>query len=169
MGRRFRVEFTPDQLAYAHEVAGVCRAVWNTGLDQRRQYRQRRAWINYPQQCRELAEAKTDPELAWLREAPAHCLQQALMDLDKACRAHATWKVRFRSNWVGAVVPVPRRQAHAGAAAVQAVGASELAEVRPGAVPVDPIGMAPTRMRPIIRELVRIKGESLLSTDRRSQ
>ena len=98
VGRRFRVEFTPDQLAYAHEVAGVCRAVWNTGLDQRRQYRQRRAWINYPQQCRELAEAKTDPELAWLREAPAHCLQQALMDLDKACRAHGTWKVRFRSK-----------------------------------------------------------------------
>jgi len=100
VGRRFRVEFTPDQLAYAHEVAGVCRAVWNTGLDQRRQYRQRRAWINYPQQCRELAEAKTDPELAWLREAPAHCLQQALMDLDKACRAHDTWKVRFRSKAV---------------------------------------------------------------------
>ena len=41
-GRRFRVRFTPDQLAYADEVAGVCRAVWNTGLDQRREYRQRR-------------------------------------------------------------------------------------------------------------------------------
>ena len=51
-GRRFRVRLTPDQLAYAEQVAGDCRAVWNTGLDQRRQYRQRRAWINYPEQCR---------------------------------------------------------------------------------------------------------------------
>ena len=97
-GRRFRVRFTPDQLAYADEVAGVCRAVWNTGLDQRRQYRQRRAWINYPQQCRELAEAKTDPDFAWLAEAPGHCLQQTLKDLDKACRTHGTWKVKFRSK-----------------------------------------------------------------------
>ena len=27
VGHRFRVEFTPDQLAYAREVAGVCRAL----------------------------------------------------------------------------------------------------------------------------------------------
>ena len=163
------MDFTPDQLAYADEVAGVCRAVWNTGLDQRRQYRQRRAWINYPQQCRELAEAKTDPELAWLREAPA--LSPASADgpgQGVPGARHLEGPVPVES-WVRADVPVPRRQAHAGAAAVQAVGASELAEVRPGAVPVDPIGMAPTRMRPIIRELVRITGESLLSTDRRSQ
>jgi len=98
VGRRFRVRFTPDQLAYADEVAGVCRAVWNTGLDQRRQYRQRRAWINYQQQARELVEAKVDPEFAWLADAPAHCLQRALMDLDKACRTHGTWKVKFRSK-----------------------------------------------------------------------
>jgi len=97
-GRRFRVSFTRDQLAYADEVAGVCRAVWNTALDQRGQYRQRRAWINYPVQCRELAEAKTDPEFAWLKEVPAHCLQQTLKDLERACRAHGTSKVRFRSK-----------------------------------------------------------------------
>jgi putative transposase len=97
-GRRFRVRFTPDQVAYADEVSGVCRAVWNTGLDQRRQYRQRRAWINYPQQAKELAEAKADPEFGWLKEAPGHCLQQTLMDLDRACRAHGTWQVKFRSK-----------------------------------------------------------------------
>ena len=67
-GRRFRVRFTPDQQVYAEQVSGICRAVWNTGLDQRRQYRQRRAWINYPEQCRELADAKTDPIcLGWLK------------------------------------------------------------------------------------------------------
>jgi putative transposase len=97
-GRRYRVRFTPDQLAYADGVAGVCRAVWNTGLDQRRQYRERRAWINYYQQARELAETKLDPDFAWIADAPAHCLQQALMDLDKACRAHGTSKVKFRSK-----------------------------------------------------------------------
>ena len=98
VGRRFRVRFTPDQLAYADEVAGVCRAVWNTGLDQRRQYRERRAWINYPQQCHELAYAKLDPDFAWIKDVPGHCLQQTLRDLDKACRMHSTWKVKFRSK-----------------------------------------------------------------------
>jgi len=98
VGRRFRVKFTPDQLAYADEVAGVCRAVWNIGLDQRRQYRQRRAWISYPQQCRELADAKTDPEFLWLKESPGHCLQQTLKDLDQACRVHGPWNVKFRSK-----------------------------------------------------------------------
>jgi len=97
-GRRFRVRFTADQQVYAEQVSGICRAVWNTGLDQRRQYRQRRAWINYPEQCRELADAKTDPDLSWLAEAPGHCLQQTLKDLDKACRTHGTWKVKFRSK-----------------------------------------------------------------------
>ena len=97
-GRRFPVNLTSDQTLYAEQVAGVCRAVWNTGLDQRRQYRQGRAWINYYDQCREMAEAKTDPDLAWLAEAPGHCLQQTLKDLDLACRAHGTWKVKFRSK-----------------------------------------------------------------------
>jgi len=72
--------------------------VWNTGLEQRREYRLRRAWINYPQQCRELADAKTDPEFALLKEVPSHCLQQSLKDLDRACRAHGTWNVKFRSK-----------------------------------------------------------------------
>src|SRR5664279_502831 len=97
-GRRFRVRFTADQQVYAEQVSGICRAVWNTGLDQRRQYRKRRAWINYPEQCRELAHAKTDPDLSWLAEAPGHCLQQTLKDLDTACRTHGTWKVKFRSK-----------------------------------------------------------------------
>lgn len=70
----FRLRLSAEQLAFADRVAGVCRAVWNTGLDQRRQYRQRRAWINFAQQCRELADAKTDPGLAWLADAPGHCL-----------------------------------------------------------------------------------------------
>ncbi len=95
-GRRFRVEFTAEQAAFAERIAGVCRAVWNTGLEQRREYRRRGAWIDYRQQAGEMAEAKAEHQ--WLAEVPGHCLQQTLMDLDKACRAHGTSKVRWRSS-----------------------------------------------------------------------
>lgn len=95
-GRRYRIEFTPEQAAFAEQIGNACRAVWNTGLEQRREYRRRGAWMNYVPQARELAEAKT--EHPWLREVPGHCLQQTLMDLDRACREHGTFKVRWRSK-----------------------------------------------------------------------
>jgi len=38
-GRRFRVELTDSQLRLAQQTADGCRAVWNTGLEQRREYR----------------------------------------------------------------------------------------------------------------------------------
>jgi putative transposase len=94
--RRFRVEFTEQQTEFAERIAGACRAVWNTGLEQRREYRRRGAWMNYGPQAAELAEAKTDH--GWLAEVPGHCLQQTLMDLDKACRTHGTFRVRWRSS-----------------------------------------------------------------------
>jgi putative transposase len=95
-GRRFRVEFTEQQTQFAERIAGVCRAVWNTGLEQRREYRRRGAWMNYEPQAAELAAAKV--EHPWLAEVPGHCLQQTLMDLDKACREHGTFKVHWRSS-----------------------------------------------------------------------
>ena len=95
-GRRFRVELTEEQERLALQTADACRAVWNTGLEQRREYRRRGAWMNYEEQAHELVEAKT--EHAWLKEAPGHCLQQTLMDLDKACREHGTFRVRWRSS-----------------------------------------------------------------------
>ena len=52
--------------------------------------------MNYREQAGELAEAKA--EHRWLAEVPGHCLQQTLMDLDKACRAHGTFRVRWRSG-----------------------------------------------------------------------
>lgn len=94
-GRRFRVEFTRQQAEYAEQVGAACRAVWNTGLEQRREYRRRGGWMNYGPQAHELAQAK--PEHVWLKDVPGHCLQQTLMDLDKACRTHGTWRVRWRS------------------------------------------------------------------------
>jgi putative transposase len=95
-GRRFRVEFTDEQAEFAERIGGACRAVWNTGLEQRREYRRRGAWMNYGPQAHELAEAKS--EHPWLKQVPGHCLQQTLMDLDKACRAHGTFRVRWRSG-----------------------------------------------------------------------
>lgn len=37
-------------------------------------------------------------EHVWLKDVPGHCLQQTLMDLDKACREHGTFRVRWRSG-----------------------------------------------------------------------
>lgn len=95
-GRRFRVEFTDEQNEFAEQIGAVCRAVWNTALEQRREYRRRGAWMNYQSQAKELAEAKA--EHPWLAQVPGHCLQQTLMDLDKACREHGTLRVHWRSS-----------------------------------------------------------------------
>ena len=97
-GRRYLARLTPAQEVLVEQFAGTARTVWNTGLDQRRAYRQRRAWINYHQQVAELVEAKADPDLTWLADVPGHCLQQTLMDLDKACRTHGTFRVHWRAK-----------------------------------------------------------------------
>lgn len=95
IGRRYLLAFTPEQDEYAERVAAICRAVWNTALEQRREYRRRGAHIGYVEQARQMAEAKADEP--WLKEAPSHCPQQTLRDLDKACRTHGTFKVHWRS------------------------------------------------------------------------
>ncbi|MGW2721168.1 RNA-guided endonuclease InsQ/TnpB family protein [Streptomyces sp. NPDC001492] len=95
-GRRYRLSLTEDQGALCEEFGNICRAVWNTGLDQRRQYRHRGGWMNFAPQCAELADAKREHD--WLKAAPSHILQQALRDVDRACRRHGTFKVRWRSK-----------------------------------------------------------------------
>ncbi|GAA3132162.1 hypothetical protein GCM10017687_54930 [Streptomyces echinatus] len=79
-GRRYRLELTAEQAEQCEKFADVCRSVWNTGLEQRREYRRRGAWMNYAPQCKELAQAKCVHE--WLKAAPSHILQQTLKDLD---------------------------------------------------------------------------------------
>ncbi|MFI6266894.1 helix-turn-helix domain-containing protein [Micromonospora sp. NPDC051006] len=44
-GRRYLIAFTDEQAVYAEKVGAVCRAVWNTALEQRREYRRRGAFI----------------------------------------------------------------------------------------------------------------------------
>ncbi|MEV4375267.1 transposase [Streptosporangium sp. NPDC049644] len=95
-GRKYRLDFTPEQGEFAERIGGACRSVWNTALEQRRIYRWRGGWIGYHDQARQVAEAKDD--FPWLAEVPGHCLQQALIDLDQACAKHGTWKVRWKSK-----------------------------------------------------------------------
>lgn len=101
-GRRYRLALTQEQAARCQEFADVCRAVWNTALDQRRQYVDRYMrgrggeFCGYHLQARQLAEAKT--EETWLSSAPSHVLQQTLKDLDRACREKGTFKVKFRAK-----------------------------------------------------------------------
>jgi putative transposase len=97
-GRKYRLELDFGQQVFAERLGGICRAVWNTGLEQRRDYRRRGAWISYEEQCRQLAEAKKDPYCDWLADAPAQVIQQTLKDLDKACQTHGTWKVHWKSK-----------------------------------------------------------------------
>jgi len=91
-GRKYRLAFTPEQAEFAGTIGTICRSVWNTALEQRREYRRRGGWMNYVAQASELADAKTGHE--WLKAAPSHVLQQTLMDLDRACREHGTFTVR---------------------------------------------------------------------------
>ncbi|MFE6056017.1 RNA-guided endonuclease InsQ/TnpB family protein [Kitasatospora sp. NPDC056446] len=95
-GRRYRLELTAEQVVLCEAFGDICRAVWNTALEQRREYRRRGAWMNYVPQAAELVEAKR--EFPWLAVAPSHVLQQTLRDLDRACREHGTFKVRWRSK-----------------------------------------------------------------------
>jgi putative transposase len=97
-GRRYLLALTDEQLDRVEQFAAICRAVWNTALEQRREYRRRGAWINYNEQAGQLAEAKADRLCSWLGDAPSHILQQTLRDLERACKTHGTWKVRWRSK-----------------------------------------------------------------------
>src|SRR5690349_11964127 len=97
-GRRYLLALTRPQATYAEQVAGACRAVWNVGLEQRREYRRRGAWISYNEQARQMAEAKKDTYCEWLAKVPSQTLQQTLRDLDRACRKYGTWRVRWRSR-----------------------------------------------------------------------
>jgi putative transposase len=95
-GRKYRLELDPEQADYAESIGGICRAVWNTALEQRREYRRRGTYMNYEPQAGELAEAKREHE--WLHHAPSHVLQQTLKDLHKACRDHGTFNVHWRGK-----------------------------------------------------------------------
>lgn len=103
-GMRFRLNLTTEQAVQAGEIAGVCRTVWNTGLDLYRHYARAnvgkakidRIYLGYVQLARELARART--EIDWLAAGPSHTLQQTLRDLDQTVRKHGPWTTKFRAK-----------------------------------------------------------------------
>ena len=101
-GRRYRLELTEEQSRACQEFGDICRSVWNTALDQRRQYVDRYTrgregeFCGCHLQARQLAETKV--EETWLKAAPSHVLQQTLKDLDRACREKGTFEVKFRAK-----------------------------------------------------------------------
>ncbi|MFV2194588.1 helix-turn-helix domain-containing protein [Nocardiopsis sp. LOL_012] len=78
-GFRYRLSLTDEQAEQCQAYGHLCRAVWNTALDQRRQAVQRwqrgydQPCCGYHLQAAQLAEAKK--EETWLRAAPSHILQ----------------------------------------------------------------------------------------------
>lgn len=103
-GYKFRLYATAEQETMFGQYAGVCRLVYNLGLEQRRDWwRQFKAntgiAISYPSQARELTALRA--EFDWIAAVSIICQQQALRDLDKA----------FGNFFAGrADYPTPRKQ-----------------------------------------------------------
>src|SRR5258708_26783403 len=82
---RFRLEPTPKEEEGLRRIAGACRAVYNWGLERRKEhYAQYGKTLPYAAQNLELTELKHRPGLEWLKEADSQALQEALRDLDRA-------------------------------------------------------------------------------------
>ena len=83
-GHRFRLDLSGDQRILAAKTAGVCRLVYNLGLQQRstayRSAEKRKVYYNA--QAAELTALKE--AYPWVSEVPSQCLQQSLMNLEKA-------------------------------------------------------------------------------------
>lgn len=80
---RFKARPSRAQAAFFNRTAGTCRLLYNLALEQRqRAYRQRRKSLRYVEQAAELKALKA--EFPFFAEAPHHCLQATLRNLDGA-------------------------------------------------------------------------------------
>lgn len=79
---KMRLYPTLSQEHLFRRTVGLCRLVYNIGLEQRRCFARRGRSIGYAQQAGELADLKA--EFPFVGEAPHHCLQQALVNLEGA-------------------------------------------------------------------------------------
>jgi len=82
---KFRLKPSSEQVQKTHEYSGHCRFLWNKVLSmnlERLENKQKLIW--YHESCRWLTLWKKSEEYGFLKDAPAHCLQQKLKDLDKA-------------------------------------------------------------------------------------
>lgn len=84
---RFRLKPTPEQQAQFRLFAGQGRFVWNEALRlQKERLEAGRKLASYAEMCRWITDWKQDNEMAWLKEAPIHTLQQRLKDFNQAIR-----------------------------------------------------------------------------------
>jgi putative transposase len=82
---RHKLAPTPEQEALCRRIAGCCRLVFNAALEQRQVgYMATGRGISYKAQTAGLPEVKREPGFEFLAEAPAHCLQQAMADVQDA-------------------------------------------------------------------------------------
>jgi putative transposase len=80
-GFRFKLDPTPEQNALLRQFAGVCRLIYNLGLEQRATWG-RKHRIGYVSQAADLTRLRA--EFDWIRAVSVSCQQQALRDLDRA-------------------------------------------------------------------------------------
>jgi len=99
---RHKLALSPAQELLCRQIAGCCRLIYNAGLEQRKLgYAATGRGIGYTAHTYHLKEAKAAAGFAFLRDAPAHCLQQALRDLADAFERFFTGQNRY---------PQPRRR-----------------------------------------------------------
>ncbi len=83
----FKFELMPDgeQERNMSKIAGSCRFVYNKALSlQKENHEAGNKFIRYESIAKQLTAWRNSKETPWLKEAPCHCLQHALKDLDKA-------------------------------------------------------------------------------------
>ena len=87
----------------ARQFAGCKRLIYNSALEQRSLgYWVTGKSMSYKKQTYGLKEVKADPEFAFLRDAPAHVLQQGMADVDKRLPISSLGAQRTLSRAVGA-------------------------------------------------------------------
>ena len=93
-GHRFRFDLNEAQESLSSRTAGVCRCLWNLALEQRSMaWTHGRHSVGYNAQASELADLKA--AYPWVAEAPHHCLQQTLKDLDRAFQNFFTGRASY--------------------------------------------------------------------------
>jgi putative transposase len=93
---RFRLEPSPEQEEGLRRIAGACRAVYNWGLDRRKEhYAEQSKTLPYAAQNLELTALKNRPGLEWLKEADSQALQESLRDLDRGFVNFFEGRARF--------------------------------------------------------------------------
>ena len=102
---RYRLRPTEAQAEMLSQFSGHCRFVWNKVLSlnlARLKEKQPLIWYHEADYWSKVW--KRSEEYSFLKEAPAHCVQQKLKDLDKA------FKDAFDKNQPNKRIPKPRKR-----------------------------------------------------------